>query len=185
MALFTRSDLVERARPATFAKAARAVLVESVQRFSATAGYDVFVSHSSLDAEVVLGLKLKLEDHGLRVYVDWIDDPALDRSRVTAKTAQTLRDRMGACHALFYAHSANSVSSKWMPWELGYFDGLGGRVAIVPFTETRQETFAGQEYLGLYPYVDEAPSSQTAKQHLWVNSPGVQARVVGTWLRPS
>ena len=36
----------------------------------------------------------------------------------------------------------------------GYFDGLrGGQVAIMPLVDNENDTFTGQEYLGLYPKV--------------------------------
>src|SRR5690348_17193476 len=44
--------------------------------------YDIFLSHSSKDAELVEGLKLELEDKKFSVYVDWIEDPQLDRNTV-------------------------------------------------------------------------------------------------------
>ena len=42
-----------------------------------------------------------------------------------------------------------------MPWELGYFDALRGRCAVVPVTMRKQyeDYYKGQEYLGLYPYM--------------------------------
>jgi hypothetical protein len=69
-------------------------------------------------------------------------------------TAERLRQRMRQSSALIYAHSNQSGSSKWMPWELGYFDGYKSAVAILPVAQTSQESFTGQEYLGLYPYID-------------------------------
>jgi hypothetical protein len=40
-----------------------------------------------------------------------------------------------------------------MPWELGYFDGMKpGHVGIVPIVASEDDTFPGQEYLGLYPH---------------------------------
>ena len=35
-----------------------------------------------------------------------------------------LRQRMDHCRFLLFATSKASPDSKWMPWELGYFDGL-------------------------------------------------------------
>jgi hypothetical protein len=182
MATFTRTQLLAEARPFALAKSARSRLHESFEEFSASRGYDVFLSHSSLDAEVILGLKVVLERHGLSVYVDWIDDANLDRVSVTPETASILRGRMRSCRALFYALSANAASSKWMPWELGYFDGLNGRVAIVPVTESAKNNFLGQEYLGLYPFVDEANNSGKVL-NLWVNPRETAAVTVRAWLR--
>lgn len=114
--------------------------------------FDVFMSHSFKDAEVIAGLKLLLERSGLSVYVDWIDDAQLDRSQVTTETAGTLRQRMKNCSFLLYATSESSPNSKWMPWELGYFDGLNDSemVGIMPIVESADDDFKGQEYLGLY-----------------------------------
>lgn len=41
-----------------------------------------------------------------------------------------------------------------MPWELGYFDGRNGAIAVFPIIKMPDEKFDGQEFLGLYPYID-------------------------------
>jgi hypothetical protein len=118
--------------------------------------FDVFLSHSILDAQVILGVKSLLEAEGLSVYVDWVEDAELDRSRVTVRTADMLRTRMRHCSSLIFATSSNSSNSKWMPWELGYFDGFKpGFVSILPLVQSRYDDFRGQEYLGLYPYIED------------------------------
>jgi hypothetical protein len=100
-----------------------------------------------------------IERLGLSVYVDWIDDSKLDRSKVTIKTAALLRERMKACSSLVYANSANSSNSVWMPWELGYFDGIRPRqVWVLPLVIDYDTEFKNQEYLGLYPPVEKLSS---------------------------
>lgn len=131
-----------------------------VLRKSATSGaFDIFLSHSFRDAELILGVKEILESSGQTVYVDWISDPQLDRSQVVVSTAHKLRQRMGQCSGLVYASTKAATHSKWMPWELGYFDGLRGseNVAIMPLISDSGEHPIGQEYLGLYPMVQEFP----------------------------
>jgi hypothetical protein len=142
------------------ARARGIYLAESELRKSAatprTATFDIFLSHSSEDADVIAGLKVMLEREGLSVYVDWLEDPQLDRSHVTAETAGMLRNRMNHCGSLVYASSTASSNSKWMPWELGYFDGRRpGRVGILPVVTTPGAGFRGQEYLGLYPVIEQ------------------------------
>lgn len=62
---------------------------------------------------------------------------------------------MRASDSMFFATSESSPNSKWMPWELGYFDGLRhGRVAVLPLLGPQSSGFRGQEYLGLYPVVE-------------------------------
>ena len=128
------------------ASAARSEL--STLSKSATGSFDVFLSHSYLDAVAVLGLKRLLEDEGLTVYVDWIEDKDLDRSRVSASTAARLRNRARSCTSLVYATSRNASKSRWMPWELGYFDGVHGpeRVSICPIENGASGASIGEEY---------------------------------------
>jgi TIR domain len=121
--------------------------------------FDIFLSHSTKDKELVVGTKLILEDLGYSVYVDWIEDPKMDRSKVSKKTAAILQKRMQKCKSLFYAFSTNSSESKWMPWECGYFDGIkDGKVAVLPISSDTKTSFQGTEYLGLYYYITIQPS---------------------------
>lgn len=137
-------------------RSATQILSENWSRFTATSRYDVFLSHSSQDAEVILGVKTIIESLGLSVYVDWLDDNLPDRSRVTVETAEILRMRMRVSASLVYAHSPNASDSVWMPWELGYFDGFKPMyVWILPLVVNYDSEFKGQEYLGLYPTVDK------------------------------
>jgi hypothetical protein len=119
-----------------------------------TTAYDIFLSHSTLDADVVAGVKVLLEREGLKVYVYWAEDGR--PQSVTRATAETLRLRMRKCKSLIYAASDSSPNSKWMPWELGYFDGYSpGHVAILPLVQASGQSFRGQEYLQLYPHLEQ------------------------------
>jgi len=114
--------------------------------------YDIFLSHSSEDAEEISGLRMLLKQEGLSIYVDWIEDSGVDRTNVTAENAEMLRQRMRHCRHLLYATSKAASDSRWMPWELGYFDGARqGSVGTIPLVDAPTTTFKGQEYLGLYP----------------------------------
>ena len=129
----------------------------AVKTFTSTDSYDVFLSHAFKDAELVEGIKLFLESKGLSVYVDWIENPELDRSKVSPGTAAVLREAMRHSKTLIYAASVHAAASQWMPWELGFSDALHGRVTILPLAPANQliQAYKGQEYLGIYPYVDE------------------------------
>ena len=126
--------------------------------------FDVFLCHAVRDAEIVQGAKVLLERRNLKVYVDWIVDPEMDRSAVTAGTADILRQRMKNSRSLLYLFSANSKRSRWMPWELGFFDGFNGTVGILPIRPTTGALdFSQEEYLGLYPKVELQDTG------IWVN----------------
>jgi hypothetical protein len=140
-------------------KSAGRILAEQARAFDAVESYDIFLSHSFDDAEAIYGVKRMIEALHLSVYVDWIDDPTLNRSKVTVKTAAVLRERMKACSSLVYAYSANSSNSTWMPWELGYFDGIKPhQVWILPLVANYDSEYTEQEYLGLYPPVEKLSS---------------------------
>jgi TIR domain len=126
--------------------------------------FDIFLSHSLTDALLVMAVRRLLESQGLRVYVDWIDDPLLDRNSVTSSTARQLRERMGQSRSLIYATSKAASKSRWMPWELGYFDGFKDpdHVCILPIENGSSLSFDGQEYLGLYKVIERLPLVSTA-----------------------
>lgn len=134
--------------------------------------YDIFLSHSSRDAQIILGILEKLNNLGYSVYVDWVEDPQLDRNNVTKKTANTLRLRMKQSKSLLYATTEHASNSKWMPWELGYMDGQKDKASILPIFETEvssSDSYKGQEYLGVYPYCIEAKGNIKRINKLWIH----------------
>lgn len=154
MAFFTKSEARAAATSARGYRAANTVLKESMESYNEHERYDVFLSHSIDDAELVLGVMTLLQKQGLRVYVDWVVDSQLDRNSVNKETAAVLRERMKLSSSMMYIATDNASSSKWMPWELGFFDGhKPNQVAILPLMDSENQSFEGQEYLGLYPVV--------------------------------
>ncbi|MFC1855330.1 toll/interleukin-1 receptor domain-containing protein [Thermodesulfobacteriota bacterium] len=141
--------------------------------------FNIFLSHSYKDKRYIHKLKEHIENiYRITCYVDWINEPrALDRNNIDHNTAELLRKRMSQSQSLIFCTSDNSSDSKWMPWELGYFDALKGRVAILPIVD-EGKTFIGQEYLGLYPYID------MSGRKICVNSNRVRGKYVNLseWL---
>lgn len=176
MALFTESEVRDRARKPLAERSvfSRSGLNESYHDistpvFSEEKNYDIFLSHSSKDSEIILGIKGILEDLGYSVYVDWIEDRHMDRLSVSPSTAETLRRRMNNSKSLLYITTENAEDSKWMPWECGYFDGFREKVAIVPVKKNvLPNEYSGQEYLGLYPYCVREADEASGKDTLWV-----------------
>lgn len=172
---FTKSEArsAARAQPQKIAKSFGQILAEEAANVRGFESFDVFLSHSVHDAELILGVKVLLERRGYSVYVDWDTDKELDRSNVSPKTASVLRSRMQQSKSLIYVATDNASSSKWMPWELGYFDGLRkGGVAILPLVDSETERFRGQEYLGLYPVVRKDFYSDGVKRDVFVEDVG-------------
>lgn len=158
MTLYTESFFVSQSGGVT-ASAATAKLGRSIK--AATGPFDVFLSHSMLDSRVILGVREWLISKELSVYVDWIDDPELDRALVSPATAARLRTQMQSSRALIYATSRAARASRWMPWELGYFDGIkgSGQISILPIESASRGNFVGEEYVGLYKQIERIQRS--------------------------
>lgn len=160
---------------------------ELAEKYDTTTGkkvkkFDIFLSHSSLDKRLVLTLVELFNKAGYSAYVDWIEDAELDRNNVTKNTAAILKNRMNDSIGLTYIATSNATNSKWCPWELGYFDGKkNSRCSILPVVESN--TFVGQEYLGLYPYIEYEKTSGTGKYDFWVYDQGTSKYVIlRAWL---
>lgn len=176
MAYFTKTEAraAAQAKKTVLKKAFEAHVMDSVAAASDTDRFDIFLSHSIHDAELIVGVQELLEGMGFSVYVDWDADPQLDRSAVSKKTAETLRKRMRQSKSLVYVATEKASSSKWMPWELGFFDGhKPGQVAVLPLMDTASGTFPAQEYLGLYPLVTK-DTYKTGEKDIFVEDKGHQ-----------
>ena len=89
MATYTKAEIRASATMSRSYRAAEAKLTEEFvaqESLGTSARFDVFLSHSTRDAEIVLGVKALLEGMGKKVYVDWVTDHQLDRTRVTPPT---------------------------------------------------------------------------------------------------
>jgi hypothetical protein len=185
MSLLTTASVRQRAkRVASTSFSAGRILAEKMEKQASAQTFDIFLSHAFDDKELILGVALVLEDLGHTVYLDWRDDPTMDRRNVNATTAETLRYRMNQSRCLFYATTENSSSSKWMPWELGYKDGESSRCAILPIQATLPRSFKGQEYLGIYPYVTQEKDTIQEEQ-LWVRRSATCYVLFEAWLAGS
>lgn len=111
----------------------------------------VFLSHSTADGDRLPYVIAILERHGAEVYVDKKDTtlPAF----TSRGTAEGLKSRIKSSKKFILVTSPTSKDSRWMPWELGLADGFKGlgNVAVLPSPEdSRTQTWASQEYLGVY-----------------------------------
>jgi len=69
-----------------------------------------------------------------------------------------------------------------MPWELGYFDGIKGTVAVLPISNVVKNSFSGTEYLGIYYYIQIDNSNKTGNPILWVHETATKYVAYSSWL---
>lgn len=115
--------------------------------------YDIFLSQTKRDAEIVLGVYAYLTSLGYKVFCDWIEMPKVDGSSVTPANAELVRTAMKLSDTMLFIDSDGAEQSRWMCWELGWFDAAKGYVAILPLASENKKYYEGREFLGLYPYV--------------------------------
>jgi hypothetical protein len=133
-------------------------IAENISRKSLSKRNTIFLSHSHHDADIILPVISFLLTLGVEVYVDWLDTSM--PSVTSGETATKLKAKIGECDRFLVLLSENSVGSKWVPWELGYADGVKdiNKIALLPVrrnTYTPDSTFNGLEYMTLYPVIQE------------------------------
>ncbi len=126
---------------------------EAVQRAPIDKQFDVFLSYNISDLNVVKGIYYALSKMGIKVYLDCIVDPDMNRSETYKETAKRLQARLRNSKSLIYAQSPEAGKSNWMPWELGFVDGHTGKCMIMPVTKDAKPVSPKREYLLLYPYI--------------------------------
>ncbi|MDP1743109.1 toll/interleukin-1 receptor domain-containing protein [Polaromonas sp.] len=133
---------------------------EAVSRGIKTA----FLCHSHKDAELAKGLERLLNDAGWTLYIDW-DDASMPEV-TNRETAQKIQQNILNAEYFLFLATANSMASKWCPWEIGYADGKKpiDRILMVPTINGL--TTHGNEYLQLYKKVDYASTGELATWRL-------------------
>jgi hypothetical protein len=69
-----------------------------------------------------------------------------------------------------------------MPWELGFFDGLNGKVGVIPVSSSHEDSFEGEEYVSLYPYIDLAKAKGSKSMNLWINTSATIYGLLDEWI---
>ncbi len=133
-------------------------VVRLAQKHSATrvaASMKVFLSHSHQDRDYVEAVRLLLESQGSGIYVDWQDGEM--PAQTSWQTAASLKSKIKDLKKVVLLASENSKESKWVPWELGYGEGVNGlsSVAILAVLPDNVELWKGTEYVSAYPFIEE------------------------------
>jgi len=103
MAILNESTLrsLAQSRTARAYDSMSGALDQSVRKSAKLSKFDMFLSHSYLDKELIVGTVEYLERMNYSVYVDWRNDTQLSRKNITKETAAMLRRRIAQSKALF------------------------------------------------------------------------------------
>ena len=141
--------------------------------------YDVFVSHSSHDVEIIRKVLLFLyhAKGGMRGYVDW-QDPEMEHE-TDAKTAADLKSRIQHARKVIYVVTTESLKSVWCSWEIGFADCAKGPndIAILAI-KPNNGRWKNHEYLQQYPWI----SYDQDKRLFMVTKPDGKRLTLYNWL---
>jgi hypothetical protein len=114
----------------------------------------IFLCHSHYDQIEALGVVALLAESGCQAYVDWKDASMPDLP--TYETAARIQRKIDDLDYFLFLATANSMSSRWCPWELGYANGKKQleQILILP-TEDQLGTH-GSEYINLYRRIEKS-----------------------------
>jgi hypothetical protein len=80
--------------------------------------FDVFLSHSSKDKEVVRDIAERLREDGLRV---WFDDWEISPFTMKSRRAKKIEEGLEHSRVLVLCMSVNALGSNWAQLEAGTF----------------------------------------------------------------
>lgn len=147
------------------------VITESYRRtryFSSTgirsgAGTTVFISHKHSDMvtdgdmnELKGLLNFLKDEYHIEPYIDSMDKKMPDET--CAETAERIKEVINYSEKFILLATNAAIASKWCNWEVGIADKLKlphNDMAILPMLDDRNSLYKGNEYLELYPYIEE------------------------------
>ncbi len=136
----------------------------------------MFLSHSHKDRDLIQPTLAFLRSHGVKIYVDWMDEGMPDV--VSGETAKKLKERIKEQKKFVVLVTENSKDSRWVPWELGYADPTKGMDHIASLPVTESTDFVENEYLKIYPKIQFVSDTWW----VWLDDPQ-KLTTLAQWLR--
>lgn len=153
MSLITESDLKSFGKK-NYSTASLSAGLESYRVDSKTNKTTIFLSHKHDDNDENLFNAIEfLNDFGVSVYVDWLDERM---PKVTSgETATKIKDKIKQNDKFILLATEEAINSKWCNWELGLGDAAKyeKNIALLPVKKDNRD-YTGSEYLNIYPYID-------------------------------
>ncbi len=137
--------------------------LKEVRTFNSKTAYStkptVFLSHKHNDVEdeeELKGFMGKLQDFGVKVYIDSMDNKMPDQT--SGDTASRIKEVIKYCNKFILLATEKAIESYWCNWELGIGDTHKyiEHIAILPIKDRGEydSQYKGNEYLQIYPSID-------------------------------
>ncbi|GIP50030.1 hypothetical protein J53TS2_36210 [Paenibacillus sp. J53TS2] len=102
--------------------------------------YDVFISHSYKDSNIIKKLIRAFNKHSLNIYCDWTSDSDfLKRELVSEYTKVILKKRLEQSKNVVFVRTNNSLESEWVKFELDYSKEIGKTIFCIDFNSKGSE----------------------------------------------
>lgn len=177
MAFITRAQIERYQRGFSVANEYVATAQKSaVALNSASADTTIFLSHSHRDRELIEPAIAFLRSHGVRIYVDWMDEGMPDV--VSGETAKKIKGKIREQRKFLVMVTENSKDSRWVPWELGFADPVKGMDHIATFPIADKSDFTQNEYMKIYPKIYFV----TDTWYIWQDDP-IKITKLTDWLK--
>ena len=112
----------------------------------------VLLSHKHEEVSFILKIKEFFDVQGIDIKIDWLDP---DMNQVTIEeTTYKIRQYIRNSDKFILIASESSKQSLWIPWELGFADGVKGLIdiAILPITYNENK-WKDREYYNIYDFL--------------------------------
>jgi hypothetical protein len=150
-------------------------------------GNTVFISHKHSDLDDLKGLLNFLKrNYNVIPYIDSMDKRMPEET--CGDTAVRIKQVISTCNRFLLLATNKALASMWCNWEVGIADKLklpANNMAILPMVDSINSLYDGNEYLEIYPYVDEWVNYDGKKQLtvVYKDYAGKQKRVsIKDWL---
>lgn len=162
-------------------------LTFSAGSISSGAGTTIFISHKHDDLIELEGLISYLKNEcNVIPYIDSMDKGM--PKNTCAETAERIKMVIGNCQKFILLATNKALLSKWCNWEVGIADKTKlptNNMAILPMLDDYKSCYMGNEYLEIYPYIEEKTNIYINRKYLSVNihtKEGVKSVPLKDWL---
>jgi hypothetical protein len=134
--------------------------IRSLREARSQSAKTAFLCHSHHDTDLARGLVTLLTEAGWRIYIDWADAEMPETP--DRETAERIQQKIVELDFFLFLATANSMASRWCPWEIGYADGKKAVDRILLVRTTDGGRTHGNEYLQIYRHLDISNQDQLA-----------------------